>query len=98
MARVQKIFPGDGDPRHGTANGYSNLGCRCAPCTHAHSAYCYEQKQKPRTPLPPDDPRHGTSSGYRWWHCHCRKCLDKLAEDSRTWQKRQKEKRSSAAS
>lgn len=23
------------DPRHGTANGYSNLGCRCVPCGRA---------------------------------------------------------------
>jgi hypothetical protein len=25
-----------GDPRHGTDNGYTNLGCRCAWCTAAH--------------------------------------------------------------
>ena len=24
------------DPRHGTTNGYGNLGCRCEPCTAAH--------------------------------------------------------------
>lgn len=24
------------DPRHGTENGYSNLDCRCVPCTEAH--------------------------------------------------------------
>ena len=24
------------DPRHGTANGYSNLGCRCAACREAN--------------------------------------------------------------
>ena len=23
------------DPRHGTDNGYSNLGCRCQPCRDA---------------------------------------------------------------
>ena len=27
------------DPRHGTANGYSNLGCRCVPCTQAWNVY-----------------------------------------------------------
>jgi hypothetical protein len=27
------------DPRHGTANGYSNLKCRCAPCTAAWAEY-----------------------------------------------------------
>lgn len=28
-----------GDPRHGTANGYSNLGCRCDACRKAQTAY-----------------------------------------------------------
>lgn len=27
------------DPRHGTVNGYSNLGCRCPPCNDANSDY-----------------------------------------------------------
>lgn len=26
----------DDDPRHGTDNGYRNLGCRCARCREAH--------------------------------------------------------------
>lgn len=41
------------DPRHGTANGYNNLGCRCRPCTDAwnanHRAYMDrhpEQREK----------------------------------------------------
>lgn len=33
-----RIRPGDGDPRHGTANGYINLGCRCAACCDANTA------------------------------------------------------------
>lgn len=27
------------DPRHGTNNGYDNLGCRCAPCREAKRVY-----------------------------------------------------------
>jgi hypothetical protein len=27
------------DPRHGTANGYTNLGCRCDPCRTARRLY-----------------------------------------------------------
>lgn len=27
------------DPRHGTHNGYTNLGCRCDPCRRASSLY-----------------------------------------------------------
>lgn len=25
------------DPRHGTTNGYTNLGCRCQPCRDANA-------------------------------------------------------------
>jgi hypothetical protein len=31
------------DPRHGTVNGYGNLGCRCQPCRDAHAAYRRER-------------------------------------------------------
>jgi hypothetical protein len=27
------------DERHGTPNGYNNLGCRCTPCTAANTEY-----------------------------------------------------------
>lgn len=33
-----RIKAGDGDPRHGTVNGYGNLDCRCADCAAAHAA------------------------------------------------------------
>lgn len=33
-----KIVEGDGDPRHGSTNGYRNHGCRCPECTAAASA------------------------------------------------------------
>ncbi len=39
MTKPKRIAPGDGDPRHGTRNGYVNLGCRGADCTAAKSAY-----------------------------------------------------------
>lgn len=35
MTKPKRITPGDGDPRHGTRNGYVNLGCRGADCTAA---------------------------------------------------------------
>lgn len=28
----------EGDPRHGTSNGFNNYGCRCSRCTEAESA------------------------------------------------------------
>lgn len=30
--------PGDGDPRHGTQNGYLNLECRCDACRESNTA------------------------------------------------------------
>jgi hypothetical protein len=30
------------DPRHGTANGYTNLKCRCERCTVAWRDYHFE--------------------------------------------------------
>jgi hypothetical protein len=35
--RIPKILPGDGDPRHGTKNGYNNLNCSCEECRAAHA-------------------------------------------------------------
>jgi hypothetical protein len=37
--KPKRITPGDGDPRHGTRNGYVNLGCRGADCTAAKTEY-----------------------------------------------------------
>lgn len=33
------IYPGDGDPRHGTAGGYQHNRCRCEDCTAANAAH-----------------------------------------------------------
>lgn len=71
----QRISEGDGDPRHGTVNGYGNLDCRCPACTDAWRADYAERRRLPRT-LAPDDDRHGTPNGYGYWHCRCRRCTD----------------------
>lgn len=46
MAHKTKITEGDGDPRHGTSNGYSNLDCRCPLCTEAHRIDHYIRMHK----------------------------------------------------
>jgi len=84
----QRITPGDGDVRHGTPNGYQNLGCRCVPCTGAWADYFYKLSQRERAPLPSGDPRHGTSSAFRWWKCSCRICLDGEAARARARRRR----------
>lgn len=43
------------DPRHGTANGYTNLGCRCERCRRAATEYHW---------------RNGTA-GYEKDTCEC---------------------------
>lgn len=52
--RRRRVGPGritlaPDDPRHGTTNGYSNLGCRCEPCREAHrvnhNAYMHRSGQ-----------------------------------------------------
>ena len=52
------IQPGDGDPRHGTANGYNNLHCgkqpdgsrrACTPCRNAAAERHYQYMNEPGT-------------------------------------------------
>jgi hypothetical protein len=38
----------ENDPRHGTVNGYSNLGCRCQPCRDAWAVYHRERGYQAR--------------------------------------------------
>jgi hypothetical protein len=42
MRTVINKIPDPNDPRHGTSNGYSNLGCRCPDCTQAWREYHYK--------------------------------------------------------
>lgn len=41
-----RITPGDGDPRHGTLNGYTNLSCRCPCCRQAMATW--QRKRRAR--------------------------------------------------
>lgn len=36
--RREQVALADDDPRHGTANGYGNHGCRCDSCRTANAA------------------------------------------------------------
>ncbi len=66
------IRPGDGDPRHGTTNGYINHGCRCAECRGAWADYCYRrQAERAASNIPFI---HGTVNGYTNYGCRCRPC------------------------
>lgn len=73
MTRMAGIHPGDGDPRHGSLNGYINLRCWCGPCREAGARYRQKLRQR-HPPLAPDDPRHGTNNGYTNCGCRCTPC------------------------
>lgn len=70
------ITPGDGDPRHGTSNGYNNLDCRCVECQSAWAAYTATVLRKNRhaKSVDPNDPRHGTENFYTNYACRCPAC------------------------
>jgi hypothetical protein len=69
------IHPGDGDPRHGTENGYSNLRCRCQHCRRAWAFTVRKRRGRKRSEPTPVD-AHGTVSGYSYWGCRCPKCTE----------------------
>lgn len=84
------------DPRHGTANGYNNLGCRCDRCRAAWAAYVNDRNHRTGRHVPRDvylaemadrPIPHGTESGYRDRGCRCRWCRDAsaYARRRRSW-------------
>ncbi len=72
------ITEGDGDPRHGTDNGYDNLRCRCPACRAAWAVVVQRRKAKrvERGAVDPSVVPHGTKGGYYNWGCRCRLCRD----------------------
>lgn len=71
-----RLVPGDGDPRHGTLNGYTNLRCRCKPCRAANTAEHKRLRQvrKARLASDPSIARHGVESTYFNYCCRCEPC------------------------
>jgi hypothetical protein len=51
-AKIRTTVLSADDPRHGSINGYGNLGCRCQPCRDANAAYHLAYIQKRRTNRP----------------------------------------------
>jgi hypothetical protein len=66
----------DGDPRHGTYNGYVNRGCRCTDCRAANTAFHIAAREQRRGSLSPGDPRHGRDDTYTNYACRCDWCRD----------------------
>jgi hypothetical protein len=74
--RRSRIIPGDGDPRHGTTNGYSNLSCRCVSCRGAFAGATRRARAERKARLDSATVEHGKNSTYCNWLCRCRPCLD----------------------
>lgn len=84
MTRIQPMFD-PADPRHGTANGYRNLKCRCDECRHAWRDYertpqAMRRKERyRRVTLGQRPARHGRTHGLRStyvWGCRCDWCRE----------------------
>jgi hypothetical protein len=74
------MTPDDGDVRHGTINGYTNLKCRCDLCRRAWADYSAEMCST--AVLPPGDPRHGRYTTYTNYACRCDLCREARADYS----------------
>ncbi|MGC5661569.1 very short patch repair endonuclease [Micromonospora sp. WMMD723] len=83
------------DPRHGTTNGYGNLGCRCDLCREAHRRkhvrYMHEVR-KSKSLSDTTASGHGTSYRYDVG-CRCEECREAHNAKSRVTKKRIREKR-----
>lgn len=71
------------DQRHGTMNGYVNLGCRCSDCRAANVARLLRVRLERAERLAADDPRHGLASTYYNHSCRCDPCRSAATEASR---------------
>lgn len=89
------IVPGDGDPRHGTHNGYVNLKCRCQLCKTAWSAWYLEARERRHQRLlaDPSLATHGKATTYSNWKCRCRPCTDAFSAASREQARRRRERK-----
>src|SRR5256885_704702 len=76
------------DPRHGTTNGYGNLGCRCTPCTEAHrqnhAAYMARVRASKRILG-----EHGTEIAYDTG-CRCAACREAHNAKSRAYKQKKR--------
>lgn len=76
----------DDDPRHGTPNGYGNLGCRCDECRAAHAANhaAYMRRKREAGEVVGS---HGSSVAYDSG-CRCDTC--RLAHNARSVEKKRR--------
>lgn len=76
----------DDDPRHGTTNGYGNLGCRCDACRAAHAVH-HARYMKRKREAGEVVGNHGSSVAYDSG-CRCDTC--RLAHNKRSVEKKRR--------
>lgn len=90
MSPPRKPLPPD-DPRHGTPNGYGNLGCRCDSCRRAnaenHAQYMAKVRAEGRTLG-----EHGTDLAYDTG-CRCEDCREAHNAKSRAFKAKRRAQR-----
>ena len=98
MTARHQLLPGDGDLRHGTVNGYSNLRCRCERCRAAWTAYVTlyrlpgvtqrrAAQERGETYVTAKGITHGLT-GYQSHSCRCDVCRRAKSEDNRRYRER----------
>lgn len=84
------------DPRHGTANGYNNLDCRCDACKKAWADYVAQQRlnRSRKARAGEGGLVHGKSATYSNWRCRCDQCTEahRIASARRARRARAREK------
>lgn len=85
-ARRAELNPDD--PRHGTANGYGNLRCRCDRCREANRVAQAEYMKRVRAEgrIPG---KHGTNTAYARG-CRCDLCREAHSRQSREYDRRRR--------
>lgn len=79
MPTKARIREGDGDPRHGTYNGYNNLKCRgecCRSAARRHSGDVPLKIHLARVHAAAQVVNHGTSWAYEGKGCRCPDCRE----------------------
>jgi len=85
---TKQLFRADKtDPRHGTNNGYTNLGCRCTRCSRANSDRQAEYRDR-LAMTPWDLIPHGTENGYNNYSCSCDDCRNAHRIAHKEWRHR----------
>ena len=70
---------------HGTANAYSNHGCRCDACREANTKHVDSWRKRYPDHVPKTEIVHGTPYAYESRQCRCDSCKEAASKKLRDW-------------